>query len=146
MESHKVAIDDDVFQFVKGHAEPLVDDFSSVLRRLLKVEGSLRTRPSEEVLGHEVPALPKRVPAALRQVLEVTHLVRKCGLSRTAATQLVAKRYGVFPQTVIDKYSRQLQLTAGDFDQLLEENLAALRERLKSKFDKFEDVLDAQLK
>ena len=32
---HKVEVDDEVFQYVKGHAEPLVDTFNSVLRRLL---------------------------------------------------------------------------------------------------------------
>lgn len=35
MTTHQVEVDDEVFAFVKSHAEPLVDNFNSSLRRLL---------------------------------------------------------------------------------------------------------------
>jgi hypothetical protein len=55
----------------------------------------------------------------------------------------VAKQHGVFPQTVIDKYCRQLGLKASEFDRLLEEeSLVGLRNLLKAKFSNHSDVVD----
>jgi len=35
MYSRTVEIDDEVFEYVQNHAEPLVDDFNSALKKLL---------------------------------------------------------------------------------------------------------------
>jgi negative regulator of replication initiation len=153
MRSHQVQVDDDVFQFVKDHAEPLVDDFNSALRRLLPLMAAqARRRPDTPEVNTGVnsgvlPSLRNRTPVALRHILEVAHLVRSGAYSRTAATQFVAKQYNVFPQTVIDKYCRQLGLRASQFDRLLEdENLTGLRKLLKAKFSEHSDAVDQFLK
>jgi negative regulator of replication initiation len=153
MRFHHVQVDDDVFQFVKTHAEPLVDDFNSTLRRLLPLKGPQPRRPRDAVEpatpAHSsiLPPVPNGTPIALRHILEVACLVRSGVHSRTGATQFVAKQHNVFPQTVIDKYCRQLGLTASQFDRLLEEeNLAALRKLLKAKFSDHSAVVDRFLK
>jgi hypothetical protein len=90
--------------------------------------------------------LPNGTPQALRQILEVAQLVRGGAYSRTAATQFVAKQHRVFPQTVLDKYCRQLDLTANQFDRLLEqEDSADLRQLLRSKFPEHAEVVNAAL-
>jgi hypothetical protein len=149
MRTHQVQVDNDVFEFVKANAEPLVDDFNSALRRLLSLKGTQpQTRPPGAVVrattqGRVLPALPTGTPVALRHILEVAQLVRGGAYTRTAATQFVAKQDNVFPQTVIDKYCRQLGLTASQFDRLLEEeNLNGLRKLLKAKFNERSDVID----
>ena len=149
MRTHQVQIDNDVFEFVKANAEPLVDDFNSTLRRLLFHNAAkLKTRPvsaaaRSAVQGAMLPTLPSGMPIALTRILEVVHLVRAGAYTRTAATQFVAKQHNVFPQTIIDKYCRQLGLTAYQFDRLLEEeNLGGLRKLLKAKFSNHSDVVD----
>jgi hypothetical protein len=154
MRFHQVEVDNDVFQFVKTHAEPLVDTFNSALRRLLPLsgfqsqknqvleEGSL---PSATVAA--LPSVPQHLPQALRHILEVVHLVRGGVYTRTTATQYVARQYKVFPQTVLDKYCRQLGLTAAQFDRLLEETgLGELRKKLKAKFSSYAQAIDEALK
>ena len=150
MRTHQVQIDDDVFQFVKAHAEPLVDDFNSALRRLLplgsappKRSSTSNHRTAPAPLAGSLPTFPNGTPVALRHTLEVTHLVRSGAYTRSVATQFVARRDNVFPQTVIYKYCRQLSLTASQFDRLLEEeSFSGLRKILKSKFPEFSDVID----
>jgi hypothetical protein len=153
MRSYQVQVDDDVFQFVKAHAEPLVDDFNSALRRLLPLTRAQPRQRTDAIEGairvHSgvVPSLPHGIPIALRHVLEVAHLVRSGTYHRTAATKFVAKQDNVLPQTVIDKYCRQLGLTARQFDHLLEEeNLAGLSKLLKAKFPDYNDVVDQFLR
>jgi hypothetical protein len=149
MRAHQVQVDNEVFEFVKSNAEPLVDDFNSALRRLLSLNGAQpKTRPRgpavrETNQARVLPTLPPGTPVALRHILEVAHLVRGGAYTRTAATQFVAKQDNVFPQTVIDKYCRQLGLTASQFDRMLEEeNLSGLRKLLKAKFNEHSDVID----
>lgn len=149
MRTHQVQVDNDVFEFVKANAEPLVDDFNSALRRLLSLNGAQpKGRPRGAVVreasqSRVLPTLPPGTPVALRHILEVVHLVRGGAYTRTAATQFVAKQDNVFPQTVIDKYCRQLGLTAAQFDRLLEEdNLSGLCKLLKAKFGEHSDLID----
>lgn len=151
MRFHQVEVDEEVFSFVKGQAEPLVDTFNSTLRRLLpleapKIHSHAQSAKVSRTNAGGVPSLPSGTPQALRQILGVAHLVRGGAYTRTAATQFVAKQHGVFPQTVLDKYCRQLQLTANQFDRLLEQqNFADLRKLLKSKFPAYAEVVDAAL-
>lgn len=152
MRTHQVEVDEEVFSFVKGHAEPLVDNFNSALRRLLPLgEASAQRRaqsPKADPINGvtHLSSLPHGTPQALRQILEVAQLVRGGAYTRTAATQFVAKQHRVFPQTVLDKYCRQLELTANQFDRLLaQENVAELRQVLRSKFPEHAEVINGAL-
>jgi len=52
MEYHKVEVDDDIFQYVKSNAEPLVDTFNSALRRLLLTTPNQKTdKPKQKVFS-----------------------------------------------------------------------------------------------
>lgn len=145
MRVHQVEVDDEVFLFVKARAEPLEDTFNSALRRLLPLEGRDK-KPLATVAASAMLTFPTGTPEALRQILEVVRLVRGRAYTRTAATQFVAKQHGVFPQTVLDKYCRQLQLSATEFDQLLEQNdLVRLREILRSKFPAQAEIIEHTL-
>jgi hypothetical protein len=152
MRFHQVEVDDDIFQFVKAHAEPLVDTFNSALRRLLPLSGAGVAKhqvPEKEASSERTagfPFVPQHLPQALRHILEVVRLVRGGAYTRTTATQYVARQYKVFPQTVLDKYCRQLNLTAAHFDRLLEEpDLSELRKKLKTKFPTHAQAIDEVL-
>lgn len=150
MRYHQVEVDSEVFGFVKKHAEPLVDTFNSALRRLLPLS-KLKTCVSEvndtedtKLKSHsELPDIPSQTPAALSQVLEVVHLVRRGAYNRQMATNRVAKLRNITPQAVLDKYCRQLNLRADGFDRLLAQgDLGELREILKTKFQRYGKVID----
>ena len=84
-----------------------------------------------------------KIPAALRQILEVIISIKKDGISRPDATKKVAERNNIRPQTVIDKYCRQLNLRAFEFDQLIaEEALINLKNLLKEKFPRYSNEID----
>lgn len=151
MRFHKVEVDDEVFQFVKVHAEPLVDDFNSALKRLLPLSSDFQTQKKAQISIKEQPSgsenylssLPMHIPHALKQILDVVRLVRNGAYNRTTATQYVARRYNIFPQTVLDKYCRQLNLTASEFDGLLEKpDLNELRKILKEKFPDHAQIIE----
>jgi len=148
MRFHQVEVDDDVFRFVKEHAEPLVDNFNSMLRRLLPLGASKARHRLPEVEagapkgGNLLPTLPIGTLQALRQTLEVAHLVRGGAYTRTAATQFVSKQHGISPQAVPDKYGRQMHLTASRFDRLLEQqDFVDLQKLLKSKFPEYGNAI-----
>ena len=148
---HKVDVDDDIFQYVKSNAEPLVDTFNSVLRRLL-LASHPKADKSEQKVSSPIradgllPNLPSQTPQALRHTLEVACLVRGGAYGRSNATQFVAKQHNVFPQTVLDKYCRQLNLKASEFDRLLEQpDLIDLKRILKSKFPDYKPLIDVTL-
>lgn len=152
MHFHQVQVDDEVFQFVKKNAEPLVDNFNSALRRLLPLSGTKPQKNKVEITSFPtgtaevLPLTNQRLPQALRHILEVTRLVHGGAYTRSMATQYVARQYNVFPQTILDKYCRQLNLTAAQFDRLLEEpGLEELRKRLKVKFSSYTNEIDEAL-
>lgn len=151
MRTHMVEVDDEVFAFVQKHAEALVDNFNSALRKLLPLAGPAPGRvvdPKPRTVNGKGTdlSLPSGTPQALRQILEVVSLVRGGAYTRTSATRFVAKQHGVAPQTVLDKYGRQLQLTAQQFDRLLErEDASELRKLLKAKFPQHEDAIGRAL-
>lgn len=151
MRFHKVEVDDEVFQYIKGHAEPLVDTFNSALRRLLLTYDSKSDKPKQKDVGPTptngfLPNLPSHIPQALRHTLEVASLVRGGAYDRSGATQFVAKRHNVFPQTVLDKYCRQLNLKAREFDRLLDQpDLTDLKRILTSRFPHYDYVIHETL-
>lgn len=84
--------------------------------------------------------LSLELPLALSQTLEVIYGVRKLGLSRIQATNRVAQKREVAPQTIIDKYCRQLNKHADEIDRLLDpQNLGEFQSLLEKKFDRYAD-------
>jgi hypothetical protein len=80
----------------------------------------------------------------LAQILEVIHEVKKAGRNRREATNLVAQRRNTAPQTVIDKYCRQLGKRAYEIDRLLEDqNLGELRALLERKFVNHRELINS---
>lgn len=123
MKHRTIEIDQDVFDLLKSKAEPFADTPNTVLRRLLL------GRASPENLGPATASLPSLsklefptgTPATLQEILSVVYLM-DAGQSRQQATQITASRYGITAQSVIDKYTRQLRLTAAEFDGYVNEN------------------------
>ena len=137
MRTHQIEIDDDVMAFLKAQAEAFVDTPNTVLRRLLLRNDNLLIG-SKHDQPRSVPEVASGVPKALEQILQVAYLTRFRSLDRVAATHAVADRHGVAFQTVLDKYARQLGLSAEEFDRLLKEDeLGGLRELLTERFPKF---------
>lgn len=145
MKKITIEIDEEVFGFLQKKARPFIDTPNDVLRRLL-----LRTplnmpigelygpRPAEEVFS----MLPKDLPKALAHTIQVAYLVWFRKMPRSKATSLVATYHGVAPQTIIDKYCRQLDLTANQFDMLLrEDDLTTLKKLLQKKFPDYFDII-----
>ena len=90
------------------------------------------------------PSFPDGVPKALAQILEVIYEVKKSGRSRREATNLVAERRNTAPQTVIDKYCRQLGKRSYEIDRLLEDqNLKEFKALLERKFVNHRNLIDS---
>jgi PAS domain S-box-containing protein len=78
----------------------------------------------------------------LSQVLEVIFEMKMAGRTRIDATGIVARRRGRAPQTIIDKYCRQLGKKASEIDGLLEEdNLQEIELLLGNKFKAHTDKI-----
>jgi hypothetical protein len=139
MRFRSIEVDEDVWKFLKAKAEPFEDTPNSVLRRLLlNGKGEVIVKPMLEI-----PAIPRRSPEALRQILEVVYYVRSAGYTRTGATNFVAKKRQIAPQTVLDKYCRQLGKRADEVDSLLEqEHLKELETLLIGRFPNDADVIE----
>jgi hypothetical protein len=146
---HQVEVDDEVFAFVQSHAEPLIDTFNTSLRRLLPLVPAKEGIASPVAIGarSERPVFPGGTPKALKQILEVALLVRGGAYDRTSATHVVADRYRIAVQTVLDKYARQLGLNTQQFDRLLDQtDLKELKRLLQSKFNSHADLIDRTLR
>jgi negative regulator of replication initiation len=132
MKMHTIEIDDEVLGYLKKNAEPLEDTHNSVLRKLLLGNGIRKVGPQAE---EEIPNIPDGVPKALSQILEVIYFVKKRGYARTEATNKVAMLRNTAPQTVIDKYCRQLNKKTFEIDRLLQDdNLNEFQSILERKF------------
>jgi hypothetical protein len=145
MKNYSIEIDEKVWNYLKGKAEPLVDTPNTVLHKVLFGENSVSVRK----IGREHPVdadlcLPSGIPKALEQILEVIYEVKKLGRSRNEATNIVAERRKTAPQTVIDKYCRQLGKRAYEIDSLLlDQNLDGFRVLLESKFANHRDLISS---
>ena len=51
MGCRQVNVDEEVFAYVKEHAEPLVDDFNSTIKRLLGLPSAKRDRARQRSPG-----------------------------------------------------------------------------------------------
>ncbi|HEV2098699.1 MAG TPA: hypothetical protein VGR45_07195 [Stellaceae bacterium] len=140
----KVEIDDEVLALVNRNAESLIGSLTAVLHILQATIAQRRPEAeTDSPTGSGSYEVPFGTPQALRQILEIVWLVRRAGRTRREATREVAVKLGVAPQTVIDKYTRQLALTAPQFDRLLAaERSDELQMRLRSKFPEYGEVID----
>lgn len=133
MKQFKIEIDEEVFEYLKSKAEPFVDSPNTVLRRELLNKSEILSKRLES--SSKYPDLPRSVPRALRHTLEVIYLVRSRGMSRPDATKQIADKYSVKPQTVLDKYCRQLGKKAYEVDQMLDEpDLRGFKRILNQKY------------
>lgn len=142
MKKYTIEIDEEVYRFLQSKAEVFVDkDANAVLRRLLLERNADFSSHTNAVI--EFPELPKVIPDALIQLLEVIYLVNK-GEERVNAVKIVAKRHHIQSTTVADKYIRGLHKNANQFDRMLEgkeysELKRVLKERFKAHGDEIED-------
>jgi len=142
MQTYRIEIDEKVWNYLKSKAEPFEDTPNSVLNRILL--GGEMTRPNQANRNNIPTSFPDGVPKALAQILEVIYEVKKSGRNRSEATNLVAQRRNTAPQTIIDKYCRQLGKRAYEIDQLLEDqNLGELRAVLERKFVNYRELIDS---
>jgi len=150
MRMHTINIDQEVLDYLKSQAEPFTDTPNDVLRRLLLGKAS-REKPDQfkprEASSHNLPSVSAGTPKALEHILQVVYLTHFLGIPRSKATKDVAKIHGgIAPQTVLDKYCRQLNLKASEFDRLIAEpGLSGLKEILYAKFNGHSEVIDNYL-
>jgi hypothetical protein len=141
MRMHSIEIDEKIWHFLQQNAEPFVDSPNSVLKRLLFGAGqnkeetpALYTIPSVDIEG---------LPKSLSQILEVVYEMEVNGYSRIQATNRVAKKRGTAPQTITDKYCRQLGKRAHEIDELLaEQGYSGFKDLLTSKFCDHRSIID----
>ena len=141
MKMYPIEVDETVWRYMQKHAEPFVDTPNSVLSRLLF--GASAQAP-EKKMAPEVPAITvEGAPKSLAQILEVIYAIEVNGCSRTEATNRVAENRGTAPQTVTDKYCRQLGQKAHEIDRLLSEpGYRQFKELLKRKFNSHQQIID----
>jgi len=141
MKTYEITVDEDIWNFLKSHAIPLEDTPNSVLRKFLLGNSGGPTQKKPEQ-NEDFPTFSVGVPKALAQILEVIYLVKKRGYTRTDATNKVADKRLKAPQTVIDKYCRQLNKKAFEIDNLLEDQkLDEFKSLLERKFINHRDVI-----
>ena len=150
MRMHTINIDQEVLDYLKSQAEPFTDTPNDVLRRLLFGKTSsekLAQFKPREAASHNLPPVPAGTPKALEHILQVVYMTHFSGIPRSKATKDVAKMHGgIAPQTVLDKYCRQLNLKAFEFDRLVSEpGLSGLKEILYAKFNGHREVIDNYL-
>ncbi|MBW2516780.1 MAG: hypothetical protein JRE88_08355 [Deltaproteobacteria bacterium] len=141
MKMFPIEVDETVWHYLQKHAEPFIDTPNSVLRRLLL---GTSTQPAEKECAPRIPSITvEGTPKSLSQILEVIYEIEINGHSRTEATNRVANNRGTAPQTVTDKYCRQLGKKAHQIDHLLAEpGYRQFKELLKSKFSRHAQIID----
>ena len=148
MKNYNIEVDDRVWNFLKSNAEPFEDTPNSVLHRLLfdsRFPVGATKQFNDVIAG--MPYLARKLPQALSQILEVISEVKLKGRSRVDATGIVARRRARAPQTIIDKYCRQLGKKASEIDGLLEEeNLQAFQTVLEGRFKDHRDSIGSFFK
>lgn len=141
MKMYSIEIDEKIWHLLQQNAEPFVDTPNSVLNRLI----NSKEKKQEEVTPlFELPSVSvEGLPKALSQILEVVYEMQVNGFSRTQATNRVAKKLGTAPQTITDKYCRQLGKRAHEIDELLTEpEFSQFKDLLASKFANHRGIID----
>ena len=142
---YAIEIDETLWAYLQQHAEPFVDTPNSVLKRLL-FEGHDDDDEDDDEAGavFKIPSVSvKGSPISLSQIFEVLYEMEVNGYTRTQATNRVAKQRGTAPQTITDKFRRQLNKRAHEIDELLSEpGYEKFKALLKGKFTDQEQVID----
>jgi len=138
MKMHLIEIDEKIWCHLQQNAEPLVDTPNSVLNRLLfgteEKAAACFSIPTVSIQG---------LPISLAQILEVVYEIEVNGCSRTQATHRVAKKRGTAPQTITDKYCRQLGKKAQEIDELMAEpGYTGFKELLMGKYSVHREIID----
>ena len=141
MKMYSIEIDEKIWHLLQQNAEPFVDSPNSVLNRLLFAK---KETPENDVPLFSLPEISvEGLPKSLSQILEVVYEMEVNGYSRTQATNRVAKKRGTAPQTVTDKYCRQLGKRAHEIDDLLAEpGYTGFRALLASKYSGHHPIID----
>ena len=141
MKMHLIEIDEKIWSYLQQRAEPFVDTPNSVLNRLLFGE---EEKKEEETASFLIPNVNiQGLPKSLAQILEVVYEIEVNGYSRTQATHRVAKKRGTAPQTITNKYCRQLGKKAHEIDELMSEpDYAGFKNLLKGKYSIHSDIID----
>ena len=143
---HQIEVDEEVYNFLKYHAEPFKDTPNSVLRRFLPLKSD-KVEIKDSDIRKVFPQFPGSVPNALAQILEMIILVKKEGLSRVEATHTVADHRRITTQAVIDKYTRQLGKKAYQIDELLmSSNMNEFKSLLVNRFSYHGNVIESTFK
>jgi hypothetical protein len=136
-----IEIDENVWRYLQKHAEPFIDTPNSVLSRLLL--GTSIHPPDNEDTPDAPTISVEGTPKSLAQILEVIYEMEINGYSRTEATHRVAQNRGTAPQTITDKYCRQLGKKANEIDELLSEpGYEQFKQLLRSKFSGHQVIID----
>ncbi len=141
MQMYSIEVEESVWHYLQQNAEPFVDTPNTVLKRLLFAEADSQPRPAPVFT---IPTVSiQGLPKSLSQILEVVYEMEVNGYSRTQATNRVAKKRGTAPQTITDKYCRQLGKKAHEIDELLDEpGYARFKDLLKTRFQDHQGIID----
>ena len=136
-----IEIDEKIWCHLQQNAEPFVDTPNSVLNRLIFGE---EEKKEEEAAFFSIPTVSiQGLPISLEQILEVVYEMEVNGYSRTQATNRVAKKRGTAPQTITNKYCRQLGKKANEIDELMAEpEYAGFKDLLTDKYPVHKDIID----
>lgn len=138
MKMYDIKIDNEVMEYLKKHAVPFEDTPNDAIRKLLDLNGN-RQQPIVRIVNSTASGLP----LALQQILEVYAYVRNTGCDRSTATNFVARQRRITPQTVIDKYARQLGKNTYEIDNLMRpENIDDFKSLLIFHFPKFKKSIE----
>jgi len=141
MKMYSIEIDENVWKFLQKNAEPFIDTPNSVLNQILF--GDSKEAEEQESVSAVPSVSIEGTPKSLSQILEVIYEIEANGCSRTEATNRVARKRGTAPQTITDKYCRQIGKKAHEIDQLLSEpGYSQFRALLRSKFSTHAQVID----
>ena len=141
MKTYSIEIDEKIWHHLQQHAEPFVDTPNTVLNRLLFGIGAKKPEagPLFSIPTVSIEGLPK----SLTQILEVVYEMEVNGYTRIQATNRVAKKRGTAPQTITDKYCRQLGKRAHEIDDLLNEpGYESFKYLLTRKFAGHHEIID----
>jgi hypothetical protein len=141
MKMHLIEIDEKIWCHLQQNAEPLVDTPNSVLNRLLF---GTEVKKEKAASCFSIPTVSiQGLPKSLAQILEVVYEIEVNGCGRTQATHRVAKKRGTAPQTITDKYCRQLGKKAQEIDELMAEpGYKGFKDLLMGKYSAHREIID----
>lgn len=131
-------------QFIKNHEHKLIigNEPEPVPKAERKRHEPKTQLPSRQKHGNGEILPNISGPLALVQTLEVIYLVHKQHMTRSEATNYVANIRSIAPQTVIDKYCRQLGQSADDINRLLEpSHLKEFSSLLEQKYFDYQSII-----